>query len=136
VHLTFQSDNDSRLTITSIGADTIGVLAPGSGFTGNAKVRARANGTVPVVAQLYTESGRKVGRPVSIEVRVTQNGTTGWAIAGIALVVLAASTTYRIRQRGRERAKAEAADVDDQDALGSVPASELGPEHDEASVGS
>ena len=136
VYLAFQSDNDSRLTVTSISADTIGVLAPDSGFTGNAKVRARANGTVPVVAQLYTESGRKVGRPVSIEVRVTQNGTTGWAIAVVAGIVLAASTTWRIRQISRERARAEAAAVDDQGALGSVPSSELGPEHDDAPVGS
>jgi hypothetical protein len=139
VRLAFESDYSGRLTIAPIEAGTIGVLAPRSGFTGNAEVTARANGTVPVVAQLYTESGRKVGRPVTIEVRVTQNGTTGWAIVVIAGIVLVVSTTWRIRQRGRERARseaAEAAEAADQDLLGSVPATELGPEHDDASVGS
>ncbi|MGI3780904.1 MAG: hypothetical protein ACRYG2_09005, partial [Janthinobacterium lividum] len=136
VRLEFASDNTQRLTIASITSATIGVLAPGTGFTGNAQVTARANGTVPVVAQLYTESGRKVGRPVPIEVRVTQNGTTGWAIAVVAGIVLVASTTWRIRQLSRERARPEAAPDVDQGALGSVPATELGPEHDDASVGS
>ena len=113
VHLAFESDNTRRLVIAPITAATVGDLAPDQGFTGNAKVTARANGTVPVVAQLYTESGRKVGRPVPIEVRVTQNGTTGWAIAVVAGVVLVVSTTWRIRQVGRERARQEAApDVD------------------------
>lgn len=136
VRLAFESDNSRRLTIKPLTADTIGTLAPDSGFTGNAEVTARANGTVPVVAQLYTESGRKVGRPVPIEVRVTQNGTTGWAIAVVAGIVLVASTTRRIRQISRERARAEAAPDVDHAALGSVPATELGPEHDDAPVGS
>jgi hypothetical protein len=136
VRLVFESDNAQRLTVAPITAQTIGTLAPRAGYTGNAEVRARANGTVPVVAQLYTESGRKVGRPVTIEVRVTQNGTTGWAIAVVAGVVLIASTTWRIRQVSRERARAEAAPPPDQGALGSVPATALGPEHDDASVGS
>ncbi|MGI3781718.1 MAG: hypothetical protein ACRYG2_13170, partial [Janthinobacterium lividum] len=139
VHLAFESDNSARLTIRPVTPDPHGVIAPRSGFTGNAKVTARANGTVPVVAQLYTDSGRKVGRPVTIEVRVTQNGTTGWAIAVVAGIVLIASTTWRIRQRGRERARDEAAEAAkglDQDLRGSVPASELGPEHDDAPVGS
>jgi hypothetical protein len=136
VRLVFESDNSRRLTIKPITADTIGILAPDSGYTGNAEVTARANGTVPVVAQLYTESGRKVGQPVPIEVRVTQNGTTGWAIAVVAGIVLVASTTWRIRQVGRERARAEAAPAEEQGALGSVPATELGPEHDDAPVGS
>lgn len=136
VRLVFESDNPSRLLVKTIAEDTIGTLAPDTGFTGNAEVTARANGTVPVVAQLYTESGRKVGRPVPIEVRVTQNGTTGWAIAVVAGVVLIASTTWRIRQVSRERARAEAAPATDEGALGSVPATELGPDRDDAQVGS
>ncbi|GAB2593555.1 hypothetical protein [Microlunatus antarcticus] len=136
VRVEFASDNTRRLEIASIAPEPDGLLAPGSGFTGNAKVTARANGTVPVVAQLYTESGRKVGRPVPIEVRVTQNGTTGWVIAVVAGIVLVASTTWRIRQVGRERARQEAAPADDPGALGSVPATELGPDHDDAPVGS
>ncbi len=141
VHLAFESDNSRRLTIKPVTPEPDGVLAPGAGYTGNAQVTARANGTVPVVAQLYTDSGRKVGQPVTIEVRVTQNGTTGWAIAVVAGIVLVVSTTWRIRQRGRERARAEAAEAAaaasaDQDLLSSVPATELGPEHDDAPVGS
>ncbi|SDV00968.1 hypothetical protein SAMN04488544_3404 [Microlunatus sagamiharensis] len=141
VRLDFVSDNAQRLTIKPLTSQTVGVLAPDSGFTGNAEVTARANGTVPVLAQLYTESGRKVGRPVPIEVRVTQNGTTGWAIAVVAGIVLIGSTTWRIRQVGRERARqAEAAatpaDGPGAGALGSVPSTELGAEHDDAAVGS
>src|SRR4051794_9349446 len=136
VHLAFVSDNSRRLTIKPITSQDIGVLAPDSGFTGNAEVTARANGTVPVTAQLYTQSGRKVGRPVPIEVRVTQNGTTGWAIAVVAGLVLIGSTTWRIRQVGRERARTAAADAEDAGSLGSVPSSELGPERDDTRVGS
>ena len=42
---------------------------------------ARANGIVPVTAQLLTETERRVGEPIQLEVQVTQNGTTGWLIA-------------------------------------------------------
>ena len=68
---------------------------------------ARANGIVPVTAQLETESGAKVGRPFVIEVQVTQNGTTGWVIALAAGVVLVGTTALRIRTVSRERALAE-----------------------------
>ena len=50
-----------------------------------------------------TESGRPVGRPFEIEVQVTQNGTTGWAIAIAAGIVLVGSTFLRIRQVAKER---------------------------------
>jgi hypothetical protein len=36
-------------------------------------------------------------------VQVTQNGTTGWAIAVAAGIVLVASTFFRIRQVAKER---------------------------------
>jgi hypothetical protein len=52
-----------------------------------------------------TESGRPVGRPFDIEVQVTQNGTTGWAIAIAAGIVLVGSTFLRIRQVAKERTK-------------------------------
>ena len=72
---------------------------------------ARANGIVPVTAQLETVSGRQVGRAVpSCEVQVTQNGTTGWLIALGAGVVLVGSTALRIRTVAREQAR-EAASV-------------------------
>lgn len=116
VRLEFTSDNTQRLTISPIEAKKI---RAGENYTDNAKVTARANGTVPVTAQLVTESGLKVGRPVTIDVQVTQNGTTGWAIAVVAGIVLAGTTALRIRQVTRERAKEAAGEPID--ALSSAP---------------
>jgi hypothetical protein len=133
VRLVFKSENRQRLTIKTIEAPEIGAEAS---FTGNAEVIAKANGVVPVTAQLMTESGRPIGRPFDIEVQVTQNGTTGWAIAIAAGVVLVGSTSLRIRQVAKERAKAargEPAEPSDSDgtppdhlpALSSAPAKKL-----------
>ena len=137
VRLSFASDNSSRLSIKSIASTPI---APKDSFTANAAVTARANGTVPVIAQLYTDSGRKVGRPVEIEVQVTQNGTTGWAIALAAGVVLIGSTSFRIRQVTRERARAAAAgpaEPEPVSGLTSAPPAEVDPaeRHDPSSTG-
>ncbi|WP_375424448.1 hypothetical protein [uncultured Friedmanniella sp.] len=106
LRLVFVSDNPQRLTIKPIAFDP---LSAGQSATENALVTARANGTVPVRAQLETMSGTPVGRPLTIDVRVTQNGTTGWAIAGAAMVVFLGGTALRIRRVGRARtATAEA----------------------------
>jgi hypothetical protein len=102
VNLVFHSENSQRLTIKTIKAPQIRAQ---DSFTGNAAVTARANGIVPVTAQLMTQSGRPVGRPFDIEVQVTQNGTTGWAIAIAAGIVLVGSTFLRIRQVAKERTK-------------------------------
>ncbi len=102
LELVFTSDNTQRLSIKSID---IPVLRAQDSVTEIASVTAKANGTVPVRAQLRTTSGRLVGRPVTIDVKVTQNGTTGWAIAIGAGLVLAGSTALRIRQVAKERAK-------------------------------
>jgi hypothetical protein len=102
VKLVFHSDNSQRLTIKTIKAPNIRAQ---NSFTDNAEVTAKANGVVPVTAQLMTESGRPVGRPFDIEVQVTQNGTTGWAIAIAAGIVLVGSTFLRIRQVAKERTK-------------------------------
>ena len=60
---------------------------------------------MPVTAQLLTQSGRRVGAPIRLEVQVTQNGTTGWLIALAAGMVLVGSTALRIRTRSaKERA--------------------------------
>jgi len=103
VRLVFVSENPRRLTITSITTEP---LAAQDNYTANARVTARANGTVQVRAQLQTLSGKPVGKPQTIDVRVTQNGTTGWAIAGAALVVFVGSTSLRIRRVSRARAAA------------------------------
>lgn len=127
----FISDNSMRLKVGSVTANDV---APGGAYTGNAPVTAKANGTVPVTAQLYTVHGYKVGRPVSIEVHVTQNGTTGLAIAVVAGIVLAASTMWRIRQVSREKAtEAEADQAPTEPVLSSVPALDLEPAHSDTS---
>jgi Family of unknown function (DUF6049) len=102
VKLVFNSENSQRLTIKTIKPTEIRAQDT---FTANAEVTAKANGIVPVTAQLMTDSGRPVGRPFDIEVQVTQNGTTGWAIAIAAGIVLVASSFLRIRQVAKERTK-------------------------------
>jgi hypothetical protein len=133
VSLVFHSENSQRLTIKTIKAPQIRAQ---DSFTGNAAVTARANGIVPVTAQLMTQSGRPVGRPFDIEVQVTQNGTTGWAIAIAAGIVLVGSTFLRIRQVAKERTKTasgeppepsagDSAAPDELPALSSAPAERL-----------
>ena len=109
LRLVFTSDNAQRLSIADIVPDDP-IRAQGN-FTANAKVRARANGTIPVKAQLMTKSGIPVGQPVMIDVRVTQNGTVGIAIAVVAGIVLIGTTALRIREVGKERARAAAIDA-------------------------
>jgi hypothetical protein len=133
VKLVFNSENRQRLTIKTINAPQIRAQ---DSFTGNAEVTAKANGVVPVSAQLITESGRPVGRPFHIEVQVTQNGTMGWAIAIAAGIVLVGSTFLRIRQVAKERTKTPGGDSagpsagdgtapDELPALSSAPAERL-----------
>ena len=134
VSLVFNSENRQRLTIKTIKAPEIRAQ---DSFTGNAEVTAKANGVVPVTAQLMTESGRLIGRPFDIEVQVTQNGTTGWAIAIAAGIVLVGTTFLRIRQVAKERATAasdkpaepslsgDGTAPDQLPALSSVPAERL-----------
>jgi hypothetical protein len=120
VRLVFNSENRQRLTIKPIKATEIRAL---DSHTANAAVTAKANGIVPVTAQLLTESGRPIGQPFDIEVQVTQNGTTGWAIAIAAGIVLVATTALRIRQVAKDRAKGSA--QDQHPALSNVPAERL-----------
>lgn len=136
VRLEFTSDNTRRLTITPID---VPLLRAGENSTENAQVSAKANGTVPVTAQLMTESGLKIGRPVTIEVTVTQNGTTGWVIAVVAGVVLAGSTALRIRQVNRERVRSQSTDRQPTepppaDALSSAPPTDVGSGQSSADV--
>jgi hypothetical protein len=99
----------------------------GEHYSGTAQVDAKANGTVRVVAQLTTISGKPVGRPVTINVTATQAGTTGWIIALAAGIVLIGSTALRIRQVARERARSGVPPVAD-DPLSSGPPLERSPE--------
>jgi hypothetical protein len=118
LRLVFVSANRQRLTIKPIDAP---LIRAGQNFTANAKVTAKANGTVPVRAQLQTASGTPVGRPQTIDVRVTQNGTTGWAIAAAALVLFGGGTALRIRQVGRTRVATVADGAPAPSALTSAP---------------
>jgi hypothetical protein len=120
VRLVFTSDNDRRLTIKPI---ELPLIRAEDSVTVNAEVTAKANGIVPVTAQLFTDTERRVGKPIQVEVQVTQNGTTGWAIALAAGVVLVGSTALRIRTVARERAKAAAAEptIEPPTALTSAP---------------
>ncbi|GAA1429730.1 hypothetical protein GCM10009616_12470 [Microlunatus lacustris] len=127
LRLVFVSENRQRLTIAPIET---GLLRAGTSYTGEAQVTAKANGTVPVQAQLQTVDGTPVGRPQTIDVRVTQNGTTGWAIAAAALVVFGGSTALRIRQVNRSRTREAAvtgAPPDPPSGLTSAPPPEAPP---------
>lgn len=128
LRLVFISDNAQRLSIADIVPEDP-IRAEGN-FTANAQVRARANGTIPVRAQLETKSGFRVGRPVMIDVTVTQNGTVGIAIAVVAGIVLVGTTALRIREVNKERARAAAIDAGPtpepkHDPLSSAPPTDL-----------
>ena len=122
LRLVFISRNSDRLTIKPI--DIKRIPAEGNS-TSNAEVTARANGIVAVTAQLETVSGRKVGQPFLIEVQVTQNGTTGWAIALAAGLVLFGTTALRIRTVSREKAQQAAIDAEATTVLTSAPPADL-----------
>jgi hypothetical protein len=121
LRLVFTSGISDRLTIKPIDIERI--PAQGS-VTRNAEVTARANGIVPVTAQLETPSGRKVGQPFHLEVQVTQNGTTGWLIALAAGLVLFGTTALRIRTVAREKAEQAALDAEATTVLTSAPPAE------------
>ena len=130
LRLVFISENKQRLTIAplELGTERDGerTIRAGERYTAEAQVTAKANGTVPVLAQLETLDGSPVGRPQRIEVRVTQNGTTGWAIAAAALVVFGGSTALRIRQVSRSR-PGQAGEAAAPSGLTSAPPSEAPP---------
>ena len=96
----FRSVNSQRLTVAPV---ELKPLAAGANRTENVQVRAETNGSVQVTAELFTRSGRPVGKPVPILVNATQAGTTGWIIALVAGVVLVGTTALRIRQVAKER---------------------------------
>ncbi len=128
--LVFTSDNSQRLSIKSIDLDPIRAQ---DSATEAVQVVAKANGTVPVVAQLTTRSGRKIGRPVTVDVDVTQNGTTGWAIAIGSGIVLAGTTTLRIRTV--QRAKAKEASGGESALTSAAPVDDAGHTDDTSSGG-
>ncbi|MET0695000.1 MAG: DUF6049 family protein [Propionibacteriaceae bacterium] len=119
VRLDFTSDNSQRLTVQPLKLETI---AAGSNFQSNAVVDAKTNGTVRVTAQLFTDSGQPIGRSVIVDVTATQAGTVGWFIAIGAGIVLIGTTSLRIRQLSKERARAAELEARQSDATRSAPA--------------
>ncbi len=106
VRVRFASANGQRLTVASL--DELAPVPGGGSLTENAQVEAQTNGTVRVMARLYTRTGQPIGRSVPIDVTATQAGTTGWLIAIVAGVVLIGTTALRIRQVAKARGEASA----------------------------
>ncbi len=79
------------------------MIEAGSRAPVTAEVQARANGQLPITAQLMTTSGLAVGAPLTIQINPTQAGRIGWLISLGALIVLIGATAFRIRQVRRER---------------------------------
>jgi hypothetical protein len=70
---------------------------------------ANANGQATVVAQLYTEDGRKYGEPVTFDVKVTEFTATVMLVigGGALLLVLAGFRMYTQRKRAAARGNEE-----------------------------
>ncbi|MFJ7238020.1 DUF6049 family protein [Streptomyces olivaceus] len=66
---------------------------------------ANANGRATVIAQLYTQDGRKYGEPVTFDVKVTEITATVMLVigGGVLLLVLAGFRMYTQRKRAAAR---------------------------------
>ncbi|HET9650226.1 MAG TPA: hypothetical protein VFP34_18625 [Microlunatus sp.] len=119
VQLQFTSANGQRLTVSPSDEMRDMEIPAGAGVTSNAKVDARANGTVRVTVRAYTLDGTPVGSPFQIDVQATQAGTLGWLIAIAAGIVLVGGSALRIRQVAKERTRgavtADRGDTDSRD---------------------
>lgn len=108
VGIQFTSINSQRVSIDPIAPDTQTrgdrPINSQTGYQAEAKVNATTNGVVQVRAQMVTESGARIGRPIDIEVNATRAGAVGWFIAIGAGIVLIGATALRIRQVAKERA--------------------------------
>ncbi len=100
VRLTFESENAARLHVPDSDPVTVGA---GEAVTVVVTPRVEANGRYTVVAGLATPSGKRVGRPVDIEVEATQVGRVGWIIMIASGAVVVGTTVLRIHQVRRER---------------------------------
>ncbi|CAL9520701.1 DUF6049 family protein [Streptomyces sp. enrichment culture] len=72
---------------------------------------ANANGRATVIAQLYTQDGRRYGEPVSFDVKVTEITATVMLVigGGVLLLVLAGFRMYTQRKRAAARDAEKAA---------------------------
>lgn len=99
VQLRLEPSNVDRLTLVD---PEPAVLQPGEKATLLITAQAAGNGRVPVSAWLETTDGQAVGQPVTLVVVATHYGLVGWAIVGLALVVLLATAVRRMRGNREE----------------------------------
>lgn len=102
VRLVFTSEAPQRIWVPPRDEATID---PGQSLTLNVSPEASANGVTMVHAQLYSLSGRSIGRPVAIEITATDFGRVGWVIIVVSGLVVVGGTAWRIRAVRQERAK-------------------------------
>lgn len=109
--LRLTSTNPTRL---EIGGDAYAEqrITVSGGHTSTVKftTSAKVNGQTRVIAQLYTEDGRKYGTAVSFDVKVTEITATVMLVigGGVLLLVLAGFRMYTQRKRAAAREAEEA----------------------------
>ncbi|KES05375.1 membrane protein [Streptomyces toyocaensis] len=117
--LRLTSTNPTRLEIGGDAYEEQPVAVSG-GHSQSVKftTSANANGRATVVAQLYTQDGRKYGDPVTFDVKVTEITATVMLVigGGVLLLVLAGFRMYTQRKRAAVRETDEQEHGADEDA--------------------
>lgn len=108
VDVAFDSDSPQRIRVPDLDAVTV---QPGEALTLDIVPEASANGVSLVHAQVTTAGGVPLGENVTIEITATNFGRVGWIIILVSGAVVLGGTAWRIRAVRRERAKAEAEEV-------------------------
>ncbi|MFF9806814.1 DUF6049 family protein [Streptomyces coeruleorubidus] len=115
LELRLTSQNPTRLKIGGNAFEEQPVAVNG-GHSQSVKftTSANANGRAEVEAQLYTKDGRKYGKPVTFDVKVTEVTPTVMLVigGGVLLLVLAGFRMYTQRKRAAAREAAGEADDD------------------------
>jgi hypothetical protein len=109
--LRLSSTNDTRLEIGGDVFDEQRIeVSGGHSTTVKFTTSANVNGQTSVIAQLYTEDGRKYGGEVRFDVKVTEITATVMLVigGGVLLLVLAGFRMYTQRKRAAARAADEA----------------------------
>ncbi|MFF8635082.1 DUF6049 family protein [Streptomyces pilosus] len=110
--LRLTSTNPTRLEIDGAAFEEQPVSVSG-GHSQSVKftTSANANGRATVIAQLYTQDGRKYGAPVTFDVKVTEITATVMLVigGGVLMLVLAGFRMYTQRKRAVARESGEQA---------------------------
>jgi hypothetical protein len=107
--LRLSSTNSTRLEIGGNDFDERPIaVSGGHSQTVKFTTSANVNGQTTVIAQLYTEDGRKYGDPVTFDVKVTEITATVMLVigGGVLLLVLAGFRMYTQRKRAAAREEA------------------------------